>query len=282
MNKVVIITGASSGIGKAAALRLAEIGYDVLAGVRRTKDADDWKNVPRVTPLLIDVAKEQSIVDACKEVSHIIGKAQEVHLVNNAGIAVAGPVEGVSLSRWREQFEVNVFGLVRVTQEFLPHIRRTKGRVVNISSVSGLATSPYLGPYSASKFAVEAISDALRREMRQFGVKVVVVEPGPIATPIWEKNLAKKDMLVADLSKEMQEVYGQQLAKFQKGVELSAKSAAPVNKVSDVIEKAISAKSPRIRYVVGTKGLSTQMAVFGIAPDFVVDYLVAKSFGKKR
>lgn len=280
--KIVIVTGASSGIGKAAALRLAEIGYHVLAGVRRPADAEAWKNTPRVTPLTIDVAKEESIVASCKEVSDLLSKAKEVSLVNNAGIAVAGPVEGVSLSRWREQFEVNVFGLVRATQVFLPHIRRTKGRVVNISSVSGLATSPYLGPYSSSKFAVEAITDALRRELRQFGVKVIAVEPGPIATPIWEKNLARKDMLVADLSKDMQELYGQQLAKFQKGVELSASSAAPVSKVSDVIQKALTARSPRTRYVVGTRGLATQMAVFGLMPDVIVDKLIAKSFGKKR
>ncbi len=280
--KVAIVTGASSGIGKAAALRLAERGYQVLAGVRKSADADAWKNIPRVTPLKIDVANEDSIEKACKEVSDLLSGAQEVHLVNNAGIAVAGPIEGVSLARWREQFEVNVFGLVRVTQAFLPQIRRTSGRIVNISSVSGLATSPYLGPYSASKFAVEAISDALRRELRQFGVKVVVVEPGPIATPIWEKNLGRKDMLLADLSPAMQELYGKQLAKFQKGVELSASTAAPVDKVSDVIEKALLLRNPRTRYVVGTRGLATQMAIFGVAPDFMVDYLVAKSFGKKR
>jgi len=280
--KTVIVTGASSGIGKAAALRLAKVGCHVLAGVRRPSDADAWKKVPRVTPLTIDVAKEDSVERACKEVSELLSEASEVHLINNAGIAVAGPVEGVSLARWREQFEVNVFGLVRVTQAFLPQIRRTKGRVVNISSVSGLATSPYLGPYSASKFAVEAISDALRRELRQFGAKVVVVEPGPIATPIWEKNFAKKDMIVGDLSTEMQKIYGQQLAKFLKGAELSASTAASVDKVSDVIEKALTLKNPRIRYVVGTRGLSTQMAVFGVAPDFMIDYLIAKSFGKSR
>lgn len=276
--KVVILTGASSGIGKAAALRLASLGYHVLAGVRRPKDADAWKAVPRSVPLMLDVTDEASVDKAVSDTRELLEKAEEVHLVNNAGIAVAGPVEGVSLKRWREQFEVNVFGLVKVTQAFLPYIRKTRGRIVNISSVSGLATSPYLGPYSASKFAVEAISDALRRELMPFGVKVIVVEPGPIDTPIWEKNLTKKELLMAELPESLHKVYGRPLEKFQRGAEQSAKSAVPVDKVSDVIEKALRLKNPRTRYVVGTRTLPAQMAMFGLMPDRAVDFLIAKAF----
>ncbi len=274
--KIVILTGASSGIGKATGLRLAERGYHVLAGVRSKKDTDAWKSVPRSIPLIMDVAKEETVDAAKNEVRELLEKADEVHLVNNAGIAVAGPVEGVSLARWREQFEVNVFGLVKVTQAFLPHIRRTHGRIVNISSISGLATSPYLGPYSASKFAVEAISDALRRELLPHKVKVVVVEPGPIQTPIWEKNLSKKEALLAELPRELHQTYAKGLVGFQKGAEQSARDAVSVDRVSEVIERALSASKPRTRYVVGTKSLPAQMALFGIMPDRAVDFLVTK------
>lgn len=276
--KIVILTGASSGIGKAAALRLAELGYHVLAGVRREKDADAWKAVPRSIPLMIDVAKEETVDEAAAQVREVLEKAEEVHLVNNAGIAVAGPVEGVSLAKWREQFEVNVFGLVKVTQAFLPYIRKTKGRIVNISSVSGLATSPYLGPYSASKFAVEAISDALRRELAPFGVKVIVVEPGPIATPIWEKNLGKKEVLLAELPKALHSVYGRALEKFQRGAAKSAESAVGVEHTTRAIEKALLSKNPRTRLIVGNRTLPAQMAVFGLMPDKAVDYLIGKAF----
>lgn len=276
--KVIILTGASSGIGKAAALRLAELGYHVFAGVRREKDADAWKAVPRSIPLIIDVTKEETVDAAAQQIREVLKKADEVSLVNNAGIAVAGPVEGVSMLKWREQFEVNVFGLVKVTQAFLPHIRATRGRIINISSVSGLATSPYLGPYSASKFAVEAISDALRRELLPFGVKVIVLEPGPIATPIWEKNLGKKEVLLAELPKHLHPVYGRALEKFQRGAEQSAKSAVSVDHTTRAIERALLAKKPPTRIVVGSKGLGAQMKIFGFMPDRAVDFLIAKAF----
>jgi NAD(P)-dependent dehydrogenase (short-subunit alcohol dehydrogenase family) len=276
--KIAIVTGASSGIGQAAARRLASSGFQVLAGVRKAADAAAWERVPSATPLLIDVTLEDSVNAALKKCRSRLEKATEVHLVNNAGIAVAGPVEGVSLDKWKEQFEVNVFGLIRATQAFLPFIRATKGRVVNISSASGLATSPYLGPYSASKFAVEAISDALRREIAQFGCRVVVVEPGPIDTPIWNKGLSKKDFLLSDLSDELQKVYGHDLATLHKAVEKSARDAVPVGLVADVVEKALLARRPRTRYIVGTRALHAQMAAARFAPDRLLDALVAMEF----
>jgi NAD(P)-dependent dehydrogenase (short-subunit alcohol dehydrogenase family) len=278
MKKVVVVTGASSGIGRAAAMRLAEKGFHVLAGVRRERDAERWRGVDRATPLLLDVASDASVEAALAKARPLLEGAGEVHLVNNAGIAVAGPVEAVPIARWKEQFEVNVFGLLRITQALLPSVRATAGRIVNISSVSGLAAAPYMGPYSASKFAVEALSDALRRELRQFGCRVIVVEPGPIATPIWEKNLGQKDPLLGDLTPELRKAYGRELARFEKGAEKTARGAAPVDRVSDVIEKALSAERPRTRYVVGAKTLPAQMALAGLLPDKWVDALVAREF----
>jgi NAD(P)-dependent dehydrogenase (short-subunit alcohol dehydrogenase family) len=276
--KIVVFTGASSGIGKAGALRLAELGFHIFAGVRNEQDALAWKAIPRSIPLIMDVAQESDVDQAVSRVRELLEKAEEVHLVNNAGIAVAGPVEGVSLARWREQFDVNVFGLVKVTQAFLPHIRRTKGRIVNISSVSGLATSPYLGPYSASKFAVEAISDALRRELQPMGVKVIVIEPGPIATPIWEKSFKRKDAIHAELPSALLPIYGRALEIFQRGARKSADGAVGVEHTNRAIEKALLSKKPSTRIVVGSRGLSAQMALLNIIPDRAADYLIGKAF----
>jgi NAD(P)-dependent dehydrogenase (short-subunit alcohol dehydrogenase family) len=276
--KIVIVTGASTGIGHAAAMRLAERGFQVFAGVRKDADAKAWKQVRNARALKLDVTKEESLSEALASIRQELDTAEEVSLINNAGIAVAGPIEGVSLARWHEQFEVNVFGLLRATQAFLPWIRPTRGRIVNISSISGLATPPYLGPYSASKFAVEAISDALRRELQQFGCRVVVLEPGPIATPIWEKNLQRKGSLLAELSPKLQELYGRELLHFQRGVEKSARDAVPVERVVTVIEKALTSANPRTRYVVGNRALPAAMALAGILPDKVQDALVAREF----
>jgi NAD(P)-dependent dehydrogenase (short-subunit alcohol dehydrogenase family) len=273
--KIAIVTGASTGIGRAAAIRLQQKGFHVLAGVRREGDAP-----PDTESLLLDVTSGESVDGALKKCRARLSKASVVHLVNNAGIAIAGPIEAVSLARWREQFDVNVFGLLAVTQAFLPFIRATSGRIVNLSSVSGLAAAPYLGPYSSSKFAVEAISDSLRRELAQFGCHVVLVEPGPVSTPIWGKGLAKEKSLKDTLPPALREVYGVEVAAFQKMIEKSVRDAVPVEMVSDVIEKALTAARPKTRYVVGTKALHAQMAIGQLLPDRLLDKLLAGEYRK--
>lgn len=272
--KLVLVTGASSGIGHAAARRMAEKGFQVVAGVRKESDARAWKKVTNARAVLLDVTSDASVSDAMAELRPLLEAAAEVHLVNNAGIAIAGPVEGVALARWKEQFEVNVFGLVRATQAMLPYIRATKGRIVNISSVSGLATMPYLGPYSASKFAVEAISDALRRELRHIGSQVIVVEPGPVATPIWEKNMGRQS-LVEELPQALRPVYEKALGRFQRGVAKSARGAVPVDRVSNIVEKALCSPRPRTRYIVGRPALPMQMALAAHLPDAWLDSVLA-------
>ena len=139
---------------------------------------------------------------------------------------------------------------------------------------------PYLGPYSASKFAVEAISDALRREISQFGCRVIVLEPGPVNTPIWQKGLAKKEALTEELSPEIRKLYGRDLERFQAAIAKSARDAVPVSRVSDVIEKALTSARPKTRYVVGTKALGAQMAVAKLLPDQMLDSLMAKALGR--
>ena len=274
--KAVIITGASSGIGKDTALVLAKAGYQVFAGVRKKKDFEGWTGQPNVTPVVLDVAREEDCLRAVADHGKVLSAAKAVHLVNNAGIALGGPVEGLPLEKWKEQFEVNVFGLLRSTQAFLPFVRATRGRVVNISSVSGLATSPYLGPYSASKFAVESISDALRREMRQFGVEVIVVEPGPVATPIWEKSLGRKEEVLGLINEEMRKLYGREMEVFFREVDKAGKSGIPVRMVSSTVEKALSAKKPRTRYMLGPPGTGISMGLVGALPDRWVDAIMSR------
>lgn len=279
MKEWVIITGASTGIGWDAAESLARAGYGVLPCVRKEADRARWA-AAGVEALIFDVTDEAQAAAALARVRALAGAEDRVHLVNNAGIAVAGPVEGTPLARWHEQMEVNFFGLLRATQNFLPLVRGGRGRVINISSVSGRFVTPYLGPYCASKYAVEALSDALRRELRQFGVEVVLVEPAPVATPIWEKNLSQKDNVLRELRPGMEELYGAAIARFTDLVAQSAKEAVPVDRVSRVILHALRARRPRTRYLVGPRGISLQIALLEWLPDRWADALIAKGFGR--
>ncbi len=270
----IIITGASSGIGEATALALHKSGRQVFAGARKEKDLQRLQEMG-LEAIPMDVEKDQSLQEAKALIEKRLKKGNRISLINNAGLAIGGPVEGVSIARWKEQFEVNVFGLVRSTQTFLPWIRATSGRVVNISSVSGLMAIPYLGPYAASKFAVEAISDSLRREIQRFGCKVVLIEPGPIQTPIWEKGLGRKEMLFAEVDPQLLPVYERELKAFFSMVEKSAKNAVSATKVTDVITKALSVKNPKTRYVVGDFAVSLQAAIVPFLSDKMVDKMIS-------
>lgn len=270
----IIITGASSGIGEATALALHKSGRQVFAGARKEKDLQRLEKMG-LEAIPMDVEKEQSLQEAKALIAKRLNKGNRISLINNAGLAIGGPVEGVSIARWKEQFEVNVFGLVRSTQTFLPWIRATSGRVINISSVSGLMAIPYLGPYAASKFAVEAISDSLRREIQRFGCKVVLIEPGPIQTPIWEKGLGRKETLFAEVDPQLLPVYERELKAFFSMVEKSAKNAVPTTKVTTVITKALSAKNPKTRYVVGDLAVSLQAAIVPFLSDKMVDKMIS-------
>jgi NAD(P)-dependent dehydrogenase (short-subunit alcohol dehydrogenase family) len=186
----VVITGASTGIGAACALHLDRIGFRVFAGVRRRQDGERLRSVssPDLIPLQLDVTDRNSLRDAQQRVAEEIGESRLVGLINNAGIAVASPLEAVPIEDLRRQLEVNVVGQVAVTQVFLPLLRAGQGRIINMGSIAGRATMPLMGPYSASKYALEAITDALRLELQPWGIHVAIIEPGAIATPIWEKS----------------------------------------------------------------------------------------------
>lgn len=193
----VLITGSSTGIGQACALEFHRRGFQVFAGVRREQDGQRlWEQTSdRLVPVLIDVTDAESIANTAAMIREATGEKGLVGLVNNAGITVAFPLEFIPLEELRRQLEVNVVGHVAVTQAMLPMLRTARGRIVNVSSISGRIAAPYVGPYAASKHALEAISDSLRIELRNFGIHVALIEPGDVDTPIWQKSRAAADRL---------------------------------------------------------------------------------------
>jgi NAD(P)-dependent dehydrogenase (short-subunit alcohol dehydrogenase family) len=199
----VLLTGASSGIGRACAERLAGRGWHVLAGARSAADRDTLAAIPGVEPIELDVTAPEQIEAAAARAGERLDA-----LVNNAGIAVIGPVEALPVDEWRRQLDVNVIAQVAVTRALLPALLRARGRLVNVTSIGGRVALPLFGPYAASKFAFEAVTDTLRRELRGQGVEVVAIEPGAIRTPIWAKGLERGDELDAALDDDQRARYG--------------------------------------------------------------------------
>lgn len=277
----VILTGASSGIGQDLALSLAKRGFRVFAGVRSSKDFQEFSGRhENIFPVKLDVTSDESLKLASTLITpQLRGK---VSLINNAGIAVPGPIEAIELSDFEKQFQVNVFGLIRVTQEFLPAIRDTKGSIVNISSVSGLSTSPFLGAYSASKHAVESISDALRRELKVFGVNVIVIEPGPIKTPIWQKGLANKTLVEGSFRQSVYPIYQSAFRRFEATVKDISERALPVDYVTTKIIQALEDKSPPTRIMVASFESWIGTRLSQLLPDKWVDFLISTSVLRKR
>jgi NAD(P)-dependent dehydrogenase (short-subunit alcohol dehydrogenase family) len=275
-----VITGASTGIGEACALELDRRGFRVFAGVRAESAAEKLraKASSRLTPVLIDVTDGATITAAAAVVGTAVGEAGLAGLVNNAGIAVAGPLELLPIDALRQQLEVNVIGQVAVIQAFLPLLRLARGRVVNISSVSGGLSAPYLGAYCASKFALEAITDALRLELRDWGIGVSSVEPGPIATPIWEKSTRVGNQLTERVAPNRLALYEADLAALREAVSRSARTAAPVDRVVRAVVHALRAKRPKTRYFLGW---SVRVCFKGMKmlPDRVRDWIVRKQMG---
>ncbi len=276
----IVITGASSGIGRACALELDRRGFRVFAGVRSEEAAKNLQAEasPRLTPLQIDVTQQDSIAAAAELVAHAVGENGLAGLVNNAGIAAPGPVELVPIEAWRQQLEINVLGVVAVTQAFLPFLRKARGRIVNISSVSGAISSPYLGAYCASKFAVEAIADALRLEVCRWGIQVSNVEPGPIDTHIWKKSEDMTQSLIGQVPAERFSFYEAEIAKVRDVVARTAASAAPVETVVRAVVHALTAPRPKTRYYLGWS-VWLCFKIARILPDGIRDWLVRKEMG---
>lgn len=271
----IVITGASTGIGEACALYLDELGYRVFAGVRQPADGDALKAKAsaRLTPILLDVTNEASIDRAAKAVEDAVGAAGLAGLVNNAGIGVGGPLEILALADLRMQFEVNVIGQVAVTQAFLPLLRKSRGRIVNMGSIAGRAAMPFMGPYSASKFALEALTDAMRLELQPWGIRVSIVEPGAVESRIWDKAKHRTDQIDARWSTEEKSLYRDALAPVRKAVERAAQRAIPARVVAKAVAHALSAARPKTRYLVGLDA-RLRAALAAWLPDRVQDRLL--------
>ncbi|MGD0900780.1 MAG: SDR family NAD(P)-dependent oxidoreductase [Thermoguttaceae bacterium] len=276
----VLVTGSSTGIGAACVRELDRRGFRVFAGVRSEADADRLKAdcSPRVVPLRLDVTKDDDIAAAAETIRQGVGDAGLAGLVNNAGVAVAGPLEILPLEELRRQFEVNVIGLIAVTRAMLPLVRRARGRIVNISSLNGRIASPYLGPYCASKHAVEALSDALRIELRGWGIRVAVVQPGKTSTPIWEKSLAASDALSGEASPEDLALYKADLAAFRGSMVQVAATAQSVDATVRAVLHALTARRPKVRYPIGLE-VKLLFRVFKWVPDRLWDWILRRALG---
>jgi len=273
----VVITGASTGIGRATARYLAERGFRVFAGVRRDEDAEALRQerAGRLTPLRVDVTDRGSIESAAREVEAALGGEGLRGLVNNAGIGIGAPLEFIDLDELRRQLEVNVIGPIAVTQAFLALIRACHGRVVNVGSIGGRIAQPMLGPYNASKFALEALSDSLRMELAPWGIHVSLVEPGSIATAIWEKTDAYAERMIPTLGPRARELYGTAIGAVLDAARTLSKQAIAPEAVSKAIHHALTARRPRTRYLVGTDA-RVQAVLARFVPDRARDAVLLR------
>jgi NAD(P)-dependent dehydrogenase (short-subunit alcohol dehydrogenase family) len=275
----VLITGAGRGIGRATALKLASSRWRVYAGVRRLEDGEALaREAPSgaIVPLLLDVADS----DQLAALSTALPDRLEA-VVNNAGIVVDGPIEALELDALRRQLEVNVVGQVAVTQTVLPRLRESRGRIVFISSVSGRVSTPFTGAYNASKFALEGLADALRIELRPWGIKVILVEPSSTDTDMWRTALEQLDRTEAALGEEHRRLYAKHLKGMRRTTKIVQKQAVPVQRVVATVERALTDRRPRARYPVGIAS-KVQLGLSAITPTPIMDSSLARLMGLPR
>jgi NAD(P)-dependent dehydrogenase (short-subunit alcohol dehydrogenase family) len=280
--KAVVISGASTGIGAACALELERRGFQVFAGVRSDEAESGLKakSSGRLIPIRLDITDARQIEDAVARVREETGEKGLYGLVNNAGIAIAGPMELVPMEEIHRQFEVNFFGHLAMTQAFLPMIRQAKGRIVFTSSINGAMSPPYFGPYSASKWALEAMVDALRLELRFWKIEVLSVLPGPIDTPIWKKSLASADVLSKKIAPEIMSMYEADLDIVRAMAKESSRIAAPVEKVVEAVVHALTASKPNPRYYLRFRNRLLSRG-FKVVPDRLRDWIIKKAMKLK-
>ncbi|CQD09851.1 short-chain dehydrogenase [Mycobacterium lentiflavum] len=273
--QLIIVTGASTGIGAATAKELARKGFQVLAGVRRKADADALKaeGLQSLEPHILDITVEADVTAIADRVAHDPLHRPLRALINNAGIAINAPVEALPLEQWRQQFEVNLFGHIAITQALLPALLLSSGTVVNISSVGGKVVLPTYGAYAGSKFALEAVSDALRREVAELGIKVVVVEPGAVKTEMAERGIATAEGLKANMTDTQLARYGDLVAAVTAQARSFGEVGVSAEHAAKVIAKAATAARPRTRYTIG-RDAAILLRVSRVVSDRVLDRIV--------
>jgi NAD(P)-dependent dehydrogenase (short-subunit alcohol dehydrogenase family) len=274
---VVVVTGASTGIGRATALLLDERGYRVFAGIRKEADAEELRKrgSDRLTPVSLDVTDADQIETTRQQVAEAVGEQGLAGLVNNAGVGGGGPIEFMPLDELRRTLEVNLVAQVAVTQAFIPLIRKAKGTIVFIASIGGRVASPFMSPYNTSKFAIEAVGESLRHELRPWEIDVAVVEPGSIDTEIWSKGNEQIRERLEEMPEDARRLYGRQLSRFGEVINETASRGIPPEKVAEVIHKAIASDNPRHRYLVGTDA-KIGARLKGTLPDRTFSKLAAR------
>jgi NAD(P)-dependent dehydrogenase (short-subunit alcohol dehydrogenase family) len=271
--RAVLITGASTGIGRATALALDTTGWQVFAGVRRQEDAEALRQAgsERLTPLILDITDAEQILAAAARIEAEADGGLD-GLVNNAGVAIPGPLETLAVEDFRRQIEVNMTGHVAVTQALLPAIRRAGGRIVFISSIGGRVALPLTGAYHAAKFGIEAVGDVFRQELRPWGISVSIVEPGSIDTPIWERGERTADEIGTP---EREALYGKAVEGYRKAIKETAERGIPPEQAAEAIEHALTSGRPRARYLVGKEAKLAARAKL-LIPTRIFDRIVAK------
>jgi NAD(P)-dependent dehydrogenase (short-subunit alcohol dehydrogenase family) len=272
------VTGAGRGIGRATATRLAGHGWQVFAGVRRTEDGErlTQDGPGLISPVLLDITDEEHVRALPERLPSSLDA-----VINNAGIVVGGPVEALALDELRRQLEVNVVGQVAVTQAVLPRLRSARGRVIFVSSLSGRVSTPLTGAYNASKFALEAVADALRMEVAPWGIRVVLIEPAQTDTDMWRLAEDELNDTVAGLAPEHRALYAKHIEGFRRSIPRSQRMARPVEDVAATIERALTADRPRPRYVVGASARASA-ALVRFTPTPVLDVMLRAGTGVPR
>ena len=277
--KNIFITGVSTGIGYDALTSLVSRGYFVIGTVRKSEDADKLKKEfgDKCIILIFDV---RDVETSMAEISTVIPKMEKEGLyclINNAGIAIPGPLQHITEDEFEQQMDVNVKSVRRITNILLPYLgtdkKYTPGKIINISSVSGLFNSPYNGSYCISKHALESMTDVYRRELAMFGIRVSAIQPGPIKTEIWNKSKGTLDRF-KDTD------YGELLSSADKMIENAEKSAFDVKVVTDIIINILQSKQPKTKYLIHRKKFLFRMLAFYL-PDKLVDKMIAKTLAKK-
>jgi NAD(P)-dependent dehydrogenase (short-subunit alcohol dehydrogenase family) len=276
--KTILVTGASSGIGWATSLHLAGKGWHVFAAVRKEADANKLRDASsgKITPVIMDLLDYASVKRAAGEIEELLGGAGLDALFNNAGISVQGPMEIIPIEMFEQQMRVNAFGSLFVSQTFLPLIRKAKGRIIFMSSESGRVTIPLVGPYSASKFALEAVANALRVELLPSGVKVSLVEAATIKTPMWDKIDTTTEILLSSLTPQAKDLYKEELNTLRVIPKRQADTGIPMEKVIQVINRALESPRPKARYVVGWEARFFIYS-YAILPTGMVDWIASKA-----
>lgn len=273
----VVVTGASSGIGLATALLLYQQGYRVFATIRKSDDAEAFRQGGSggIQPIVVDVTDDERIARATGEIAEQLDGQGLFGLVNNAGIAIVGPLELLEVDQIRAQFEVNVFGCLAMTQAMLPLIRKGRGRIINIGSISGRLSVPFMGAYAATKFALEAVTDALRRELSTWDIPVSVISPGSVGTGMYPKSIDAARAFEQRLSDSQRNDYGRQIQQAYALADRHSADAIPPDQVAAFVLRALTARRPRTRYYVGRQARTIRF-LLQFLPDRAVDWIIQR------